>query len=57
MLLRPVGLAIAAPLASVLGVSHTMLIFAGVSLLVIVILLAIPAVWQMELPESLSENS
>ena len=57
MLLRPVGLAIAGPLASVLGVSHTILIFAGVSLLVIVTLLAIPAVWSMELPESLSENS
>jgi len=57
MLLRPVGLAIAAPLASVLGMSQTILIFAEVSLLVIVTLLAIPAVWSMELPESLSANS
>ena len=57
MLLRPVGLAIAAPLASLLGVGHTILIFAAVSLIVIVSMLAIPAVWRMELPESLSENS
>ena len=57
MLLRPVGLAVAAPLASLLGVGHTILIFAAVSLIVIVSLLAIPAVWKMELPESLSENS
>jgi MFS family permease len=57
MLLRPVGLAIAAPLASLFGVRQTMLIFAGVSFLVIVILLTIPAVWSMELEDSLSENS
>jgi len=57
MLLRPVGLAIAAPLASVLGVGHTMLLFAGISLLVILILLALPAVWRMELTTPLTENS
>ena len=57
MLLRPVGLAIAAPLASVLGVSHTIMIFAAVSLVVIIVLLAIPAVRQMELTPALSENS
>jgi hypothetical protein len=57
MLLRPVGLAIAAPLASVLGVDHTVLLFAGISLLVILILLALPAVWQMELASPLTENS
>ena len=57
MLLRPVGLAIAAPLAGVFGVSHTMLIFAGISLLVIGILLTLPAVWNMQLDPTFSENS
>ena len=57
MLLRPVGLAIAAPVASIFGVGHTMLIFAGVSFAVIVVLLMIPAVWSMELKDSFSENS
>jgi MFS family permease len=57
MLLRPVGLAIAAPLAGVFGVSHTMLIFAGVSLVVILILLTLPAVWRMELEPTFSANS
>ena len=57
LLLRPVGLAIAAPLASLLGVSHTIVIFAVISLVFILGMLAIPAVWQMELPEALSENS
>ena len=57
LLLRPVGLAIAAPLAGVLGVSRTISIFAALSLVVIIVLLAIPAVWRMELTPALSENS
>ncbi len=57
MLLRPVGLAIAAPLATVLGISHTMLLFAGVTLIVIIILLTLPSVWNMEISTSLTENS
>lgn len=57
MLLRPVGLATAAPLASALGVSTAILIFAGISLTVILVLLAIPAVWQMELKPALTESS
>lgn len=57
MLLRPVGLAIAAPLASALGVGHTILLFAAISAVVILILLAIPAVWKMELEPALTENS
>ena len=57
LLLRPVGLAIAAPLAGLLGVGRTITIFAVISLIFILGMLAIPAVWQMELPEALSENS
>jgi len=57
LLLRPVGLAIAAPLAAVLGVSRTITIFAAISLIFILGMLAIPAVWHMKLPDSLSENS
>jgi len=55
-----VGLAIAAPLASLLGISHTILIFAAVTFVVILVLLATPAVWKMELEPNqigLSENS
>jgi len=57
MLLRPVGLAVAAPLAGVLGISQTILVFAALTLVVIVVLLAIPAVRRMELAPTLSENS
>jgi hypothetical protein len=57
MLLRPVGLAIAAPLASALGVGNSILIFAGISLLVIVILLLVPSVRNMQLEPALTENS
>jgi hypothetical protein len=57
MLLRPVGLAIAAPLASVVGVSNSILIFAGISLTVILALLVTPVVWNMQLEPELTENS
>ena len=57
MLLRPVGLAIAAPLASALGVGHSILIFAGISLVVVVIMLLIPSVRHMQLEPALTENS
>ncbi len=57
MLLRPVGLAIAAPLASALGVGNSILIFAGISLVVIVILLLVPSVRNMQLEPALTENS
>ena len=57
MLLRPVGLAIAAPLASVLGVGHCILIFAGISLVVVVIMLLVPSVRHMQLEPALTENS
>lgn len=57
LLLRPVGLAIAAPLAGVIGVSHTVIIFAALSLVVIVVMVAIPAVWSMRLEEPFTANS
>ena len=57
MLLRPVGLAIAAPLASAVGVSNSILIFAGISLTVILALLVTPVVWNMQLEPELTENS
>ena len=57
LLLRPVGLAIAAPLASVLGLTHTFLLFAGISVVVIAVLLGLPAVRNMVLPAPLTENS
>ncbi len=57
LLLRPVGLAIAAPLAGFLGISHTILFFAGLSLLVIMIMVVIPAVWSMQLEEPFTVKS
>lgn len=57
LLLRPVGLAIAAPLAGALGITHTMWMFSAISLLVIVIMFAMPAVWKMQLVDSFTENS
>ena len=57
LLLRPVGLAIAAPLAGALGITQTIWIFAAISLLVIVIMFAMPAVWHMQLVDSFTENS
>ncbi len=49
MLLRPLGLAISAPLVSWFGLTRTLEIFSGISALVIVSLLASPAVRTMEL--------
>ncbi len=57
LLLRPVGLAIAAPLAAVLGIPHTMWIFAAISLVVIAAMFASPAVRQMKLTDPFTENS
>jgi hypothetical protein len=57
LLLRPVGLAIAAPLASILGITHTIWIFAAISLLVIFLMFVSSAVRQMEMPETFTENS
>lgn len=56
LLLRPVGLAIAAPLAGLLGITHTIEIFAAFSLVVIVVMVALPAVWSMQLKEPLTAN-
>jgi len=57
MLLRPVGLAIAAPLAAWLGIRQTLELFSAISALVIGALLAFPAVWRMKLEPALTENS
>ena len=57
MLLRPIGLAIAAPLAAWLGIRQALELFSGISALVIAALLAFPAVWRMQLEPALTENS
>jgi MFS family permease len=57
MLLRPVGLAVAAPLADLFGIRNTLLIFAGISALVIAVLLSLPSVRQMEMKDTFSADS
>jgi MFS family permease len=57
MALRPLGLAIAAPLAAAIGITATLLFFAGVTAITLIILLALPSVWKMELPAIFPENS
>ena len=52
VLLRPVGLIIAAPMAEWIGVTRTLEIFAGVSVVAIVASLVVPEVWKMQLTES-----
>jgi len=52
LLLRPVGLAIAAPLASVIGLTHLLELFSALSLAIVLIVLALPSVWRMELSVS-----
>ena len=49
MSLRPLGLAISAPLVSWLGLTRTLEIFSGISAVVIVAVLSTPAVRKMEL--------
>lgn len=51
LLLRPVGLAIAAPLAGVMGLTRVFELFSGVTVLIVLGVLALPAVWRMELSQ------
>lgn len=51
LLLRPVGLAIAAPLAAFLGLERTFELFAAATALIVLGVLAFPAVWRMELTD------
>jgi MFS family permease len=52
LLMRPIGVALAAPLANNIGLSHTFLVLAGVSAFVVTAMLAFPAVWKMEFSEN-----
>ena len=49
MMLRPVGLAIAAPLAAAVGVTRAMEIFSFITLIVVLGVFAFPSVRKMEL--------
>ena len=55
--LRPLGLAIAAPLAAAFGITTTLVVFALITAVTLSVLLTLPAVWRMELPEAFPENS
>jgi predicted MFS family arabinose efflux permease len=50
--LRPLGLAIAAPVANWLGLTHALEIFAGISALAIAATLVVPQVWNMQFSEN-----
>jgi predicted MFS family arabinose efflux permease len=51
LLLRPVGLAIAAPLAALIGLTHLLELFSGLTVIIILTVLALPSVWRMQLAE------
>ena len=50
--LRPLGLAIAAPMANWLGLDHTLVILAILSGVVTLLTLAVPQVWKMQFSEN-----
>jgi fucose permease len=50
--LRPLGLAIAAPVANWLGLTHALEIFAGISAVAIAATLVVPQVWNMQFSEN-----
>ena len=50
--LRPLGLAIAAPMANWLGLTHTLYLLAGLSAIVTLMALAVPQVWKMQFTEN-----
>jgi predicted MFS family arabinose efflux permease len=50
--LRPLGLAIAAPVADWLGLTHALEIFAGISAVAIAATLVVPQVWNMQFSEN-----
>lgn len=52
LLTRPIGVALAAPLASAIGLKSTFLWMAALSALVITAMLASPTVWKMQLTEN-----
>jgi MFS family permease len=55
-LFRPVGLMIAAPMAAAFGVTRTMEFSASVVLIIVVLVLAVPEVRNMTMPESTTSN-
>jgi MFS family permease len=55
-LFRPVGLMIAGPLASTIGIPRSMEISAGVVVLVVVLVLLVPEVRNMKMPTSVESN-
>ena len=52
LLTRPIGVALAAPLASAIGLQSTFLWMAALCAIVITAMLAFPAVWKMQLTEN-----
>jgi len=49
MMLRPVGLAIAAPLAAIMGITRALELFSLITLIVVLGIYAFPSVRHMEL--------
>lgn len=56
LLLRPVGLAIAGPISSWLGIPRAMELAAGITVLMVIVMLSVPEVRRMEMPSQETLN-
>ena len=56
LLFRPLGLAIAGPISSWLGIPRAMELAAALTVLMVVVMLSVPEVWKMEMPSQQTLN-
>ena len=56
LLFRPLGLAIAGPVSSWLGIPRAMELAAALTVLMVVVMLSVPEVWKMEMPSQQTLN-
>jgi hypothetical protein len=56
LLFRPLGLAIAGPLSSWIGIPRTMELAAGITVTMVILMLLVPEVWKMEIPSQETLN-
>jgi MFS family permease len=56
LLFRPLGLAIAGPVSSWIGIPRTMELAAGITVTMVIVMLLVPEVWKMEMPSQETLN-
>ena len=56
LLFRPLGLAIAGPIAGWIGIPRSMELAAGITVLMIILMLLVPEYWRMEMPSQQTLN-